>query len=132
VVPLASADGLLSRAHHVVNLLPANDETVNFFDGRRFALLRPGAVFYNVGRGWTVDQEALRAVLEARHLRAAYLDVTDPEPLPPEHPLWSTRGCVITPHSAGGHDNEHERLVAHFLHNLERYRSGWSLLDRIF
>ena len=132
VVALDAADALLGRAHHVVNLLPATRDTVRFFDARRFALLRPGARFYNIGRGSTVDHEALRAALEARHLGAAYLDVADPEPLPPDHPLWSTPGCFITPHSAGGHAGETVRLVEHFLSNLDRYVAGQPLQDRVF
>jgi phosphoglycerate dehydrogenase-like enzyme len=126
-----SAETVLGRAHHVVDLLPARPDTARFFDARRFAQARRGTVFYNVGRGSTVDQDALRSALESEHLRAAYLDVTDPEPLPADHPLWSTRGCVITPHAAGGHAGEDERLVEHFLANLERFRSGRPLLDRI-
>ena len=130
-VSAAALETVLAVADHVIDLLPARADTARFFDARRFAQCRRGAVFYNVGRGSTVDQDALRAALDTEHLRAAYLDVTDPEPLPVDHPLWSTRGCVITPHSAGGHAGEDARLVAHFLTNLERYRSGQPLLDRI-
>jgi phosphoglycerate dehydrogenase-like enzyme len=130
-VSVASLETALAGAHHVVDLLPARSDTARFFDARRLAWFRRGAVFYNVGRGSTVDQDALRAALESGHLRAAYLDVTDPEPLPAAHPLWSTPGCVITPHAAGGHAGEDERLVAHFLANLERFRSGQPLLDRV-
>ena len=93
--------------------------------------MKPGAVFYNIGRGTTVDQDALGEALRSGRLRAAYLDVTDPEPLPPEHPLWTTPNCVITPHTAGGHDNEWTRLVQHFLANLRRHEAGQPLLDRV-
>jgi phosphoglycerate dehydrogenase-like enzyme len=126
-----SADELLARADHVVDLLPARPDTARFFDERRFSRLRRGAIFYNIGRGSTVDLDALRAALETGELRAAYLDVTDPEPLPAHHPLWSTRGCTITPHSAGGHADEDERLVRHFLDNLARFQAGQALVDRI-
>jgi phosphoglycerate dehydrogenase-like enzyme len=131
MVPLADVDGLLARADHVVNILPASAETARFFDRTRFAGFRPGGVFYNIGRGTTVDQEALIESLASGRLRAAYLDVTDPEPLPPEHPLWSAPNCVITPHSAGGHADEQERLVHHFLKNLRRFETNESLADRI-
>ena len=93
--------------------------------------VKPGGIFYNIGRGTTVDQEALRAALESGRLAAAYLDVTDPEPLPPDHPLWATRNCFITPHTAGGRDDEFEQLVRHFLANLLRFEAGIPLLDRI-
>jgi phosphoglycerate dehydrogenase-like enzyme len=132
VVAASESAALFGRSDHVVNMLPARPDTDRFFDTARLSSLRRGAVFYNVGRGSTVDQGALRAALEAEHLRAAYLDVTDPEPLPTDHPLWSTRGCVITPHAAGGHAGEDERLVRHFLENLERFRSGAPLADRLF
>jgi phosphoglycerate dehydrogenase-like enzyme len=124
-------DHALSDADHVVDILPASPSTEGFFDARRLGALRPGAVFYNIGRGTTVDQGALLGALASGHLAAAYIDVTDPEPLPPEHPLWRAPNCVITPHTAGGHADEAERLVRHFLANLARYTSGQPLVDRV-
>jgi phosphoglycerate dehydrogenase-like enzyme len=121
----------LAEADHVVNTLPEGASTEKFVSEEHFAAMKRGAVFYNVGRGRTVDQDALLAALQANRLRAAYLDVTVPEPLPPDHPLWTTRGAYITPHSAGGHDDEHQRFVRHFLENLRRYTSGEPLLDRV-
>ena len=131
VRPVAELEQLLPTADHMVDLLPANAETTRLFDRRRFAAMKPGAVFYNIGRGTTVDQEALGETLRSGRLRAAYLDVTDPEPLPPQHPLWTTPNCVITPHTAGGHENEWVRLVKHFLANLHRHDAGQPLLDRV-
>jgi len=121
----------LGRADHVIDVLPGSPSTDRFFDAARFAGFKPGAVFYNVGRGTTVDQEALRGALLSGRLRAAYLDVTTPEPLPPEHPLWATPGCFITPHTAGGHEDEPQRLVRHFLENLRRFTARQALLDRV-
>jgi phosphoglycerate dehydrogenase-like enzyme len=121
----------LSAADHVVDLLPAGVGTRRFFDGPRLAALKFGVVFYNIGRGSTVDQDALCAALGAGHLAAAYLDVTDPEPLPPDHPLWTTPNCFVTPHTAGGHADEGWRSVQHFLENLARFSDGRSLLDRV-
>jgi phosphoglycerate dehydrogenase-like enzyme len=122
----------LGRADHVIDVLPGSPSTDRFFDADRFAAFKPGAAFYNVGRGTTVDQEALRAALLSGRLRAAYLDVTAPEPLPADHPLWTTPGCFITPHTAGGHQDEPQRLVGHFLENLRRFTARQTLLDRIF
>ncbi len=85
----AEMDGVLNQFDHVVNILPAAEETKHFFNAARFAKMKRGATFYNIGRGDTVDQDALCDALESGHLRAAYLDVTTPEPLPPEHRLWS-------------------------------------------
>jgi phosphoglycerate dehydrogenase-like enzyme len=121
----------LAVADTVVDVLPGNTSTRHAFDAARLAGLKPGAVFINIGRGSTVDQDALRAALIAGRLGAAYLDVTEPEPLPPDHPLWTTPGCTVTPHAAGGHADEGERLVRHFLENLVRFTSGQALLDAV-
>lgn len=123
---------LLAQVDHAVNLLPATEGTRRFFDAQRLKQLRRGAVFYNVGRGSTVDQEALAALLGEGHLQAALLDVTDPEPLPPDHPLWAVPNCFVTPHSAGGHHDEGDRLVAHFIENLRRFERGEPVRDRAF
>jgi phosphoglycerate dehydrogenase-like enzyme len=122
----------LAQADHVVNLLPGTPASAGYFDAQRFAQLKRGAIFYNVGRGTTVDQAALLAALESGQLKAALLDVTDPEPLPPEHPLWRAPNCVITPHMAGGHHDEGDRLVDHFITNLGRFARGEAVLDRAF
>jgi phosphoglycerate dehydrogenase-like enzyme len=121
----------LGDADHVIDVLPDSPSTRRFFDARRIAQLKAGAVFYNIGRGSTVDQEALREALESDRLAAAYLDVTVPEPLPPEHPLWSAPHCFITPHTGGGHAEESVRLVRHFLDNLARFTVSAPLLDRV-
>jgi phosphoglycerate dehydrogenase-like enzyme len=78
-----------------------------------------------------VDQDALLHVLRSGHLDAAWLDVTEPEPLPADHPLEHTPNCFITPHTAGGHRNETETLVRHFLENLRWFVNGAKLRDRI-
>jgi phosphoglycerate dehydrogenase-like enzyme len=122
----------LGAADHVVNLLPGTPATAHYFGPRLFDSFKPGAIFYNVGRGSTVDQDALLAALTSRRLEAALLDVTDPEPLPPQHPLWQAPNCYITPHSAGGHHNEGDRLVDHFISNLERFERSEDVLDRAF
>jgi len=136
-VPVISHDtpgalaAALAQADHVVNILPANPATRHFMDAGRFAQMKPGASFYNIGRGTTVDQEALAAALQSGRLAAAWLDVTDPEPLPPGHPLLALENCHITPHVGGGQGNEKEALVRHFLENLHRLLRGEALLDRV-
>lgn len=131
VLPDGEVDSLLPLADHIVNILPASPETKNFINAERLAQVKPGAVFYNVGRGTTVDQEALRESLLAGRLAAAYLDVTEPEPLPPDDPLWTTPNCFITPHSGGGHSDEMDRLIEHFLENYRRFVGGQELLNRV-
>jgi phosphoglycerate dehydrogenase-like enzyme len=89
-----------------------------------------GAILVNVSHGPVVDTEALGAELYSHRLRAA-LDVTDPEPLPPEHPLWTAPNCFITPHTAGGRRDQDEALVRQFLANLQAWTSNQSMVDRI-
>jgi phosphoglycerate dehydrogenase-like enzyme len=131
VVDISAVDELLPIADHVVNILPANEQTKLFLNATRLAKLKRGAIVYNIGRGSTIDQDALRKELESGRLAAAYLDVTSPEPLPPDHPLWTTPNCYITPHAGGGHSNEKERQVEHFLNNLRRFENREELINRV-
>lgn len=127
----ADVAGVLPLADHVVNCLPDAPATRRFCDAAFFSHLRPGAHYYNIGRGSTVDHTALLAVLRGGRLGGAFLDALDPEPLPPEHPLWAEPRCHITPHLAGGHRAQDENLVRHFTENLQRFISGQPLQDRI-
>ena len=129
VFPISELECHLGWADHVVNLLPASTSTDKLFNAKKFDAMKPGAAFYNVGRGDTVDQEALVAALESGQVGAAYLDVTTPEPLPSDHPLWSAPNCLITPHVAGGMQNEMDVLVDHFLANFKRYVANEPLHD---
>jgi phosphoglycerate dehydrogenase-like enzyme len=122
----------LAKTDHVINILPESDTTIRFFDAARFMQIKLGSRYYSIGRGSTTDQEALRQTLDSGHLSAAYLDVTDPEPLPPDHFLWRTRNCFITPHMSGGHVNESIRIIQHFIDNLARYDRQTLLLDQVF
>jgi len=131
VVPEERLTQVLSEADHVVNVLPENEETLRYVNARRIACMRHGARFYNVGRGATVDQDALLEALESGRIGAAYLDVTSPEPLPPGHPLWIAPNCYITPHTAGGRRDEGIQLVRHFLANLRAFEKGEPLADRV-
>ncbi len=124
-------DEALSVADHVVNVLPENERTRGFLSRARLNVMRSEAFFYNVGRGITVDQDALVEALQLRRIGGAYLDVTAVEPLPTDHPLWSVPNCYITPHSAGGQNREHVALVRHFLICLRRFVQGETLLDRV-
>lgn len=121
----------LRRADHVVNTLPENPGTARRIDAAELEAMPRRAYLYNIGRGTTVNQEALLDALRAGTIAGAYLDVTDPEPLPADHPLWTAPNCHITPHSAGGRDTEHVALAQHFLANLGRYERGEPLVDRV-
>jgi len=123
---------VLSEVDHVVNILPESKATRHFVNEQFLAAMKPGAVFYNIGRGATVDQNALIAALHSNRLGAACLDVTSPEPLPPDDPLWSAPNCYITPHSGGGHKEEYDRLLRHFCDNLNRWEKGETLANRVY
>jgi phosphoglycerate dehydrogenase-like enzyme len=122
---------LAVEADHIVNILPENLESHRFFDAARFSTLKPGAIFYNIGRGATVDQDALLEALRSNRLKAAWLDVTEPEPLPDNHPLRAEPNCFITPHVAGGQVDEAKTLVGHFLKNFDCYVRGEPLWDQV-
>ncbi len=93
-------DEYLPTLDVVILILPLTDESRHFFDARRLALLKDGALLINVARGAIVDSDALLAELRTGRITAA-LDVTDPEPLPAGHPLWREEGVFITPHVGG-------------------------------
>lgn len=129
-LPIDKLDEQLARADHVVNILPASPSTIGFFNRARFARFKAGSIFYNAGRGDTVDQDALFDALNS-NLRGACLDVTTPEPLPSTHRLWTHPKCFITPHTAGGLSNEIDRHVDHFIENFARIRAGRPLVNRV-
>ena len=130
VIAPEAISSALAEADHVVNILPENDDTRGFVNARRLSCCKPGARFYNVGRGPTVDHRALLEALHSGRLASAYLDVFDTEPLPPEDPLWTAPNCFITPHTAGGRHDQDEALVDHFLANLAAFERGEALTDR--
>jgi phosphoglycerate dehydrogenase-like enzyme len=131
IIPIQQIDTYLPLADHVINLLPANDSTVGFFDALRLGRLRSDAYFYNIGRGATVDQSALSGHLHAGRIAGAYLDVMTPEPLPPNDLLWNAPNCFLTPHTAGGFRGEMIRLVEHFLENLSRFTAEQNLVNQV-
>ena len=118
-----SLEELLPRADIVAVCVPGNDSTFHMLDSNRLNMMKPGAILVNVGRGSTVDTNALAQVLERGHLRGAALDVTDPEPLPSDHRLWELKNCVITPHTAGAYHLPEtlERIVRICASNLWAY-----------
>ena len=122
--------GLAREADVIVNALPLTDSTRGILDAAFFeAIEGPGPrYFINVGRGATVDTEALLDALRSGHLAGAGLDVTDPEPLPRDHALWLEPNVIITPHvSSGGGDRLRQRLMT--LENMRRYLAGDRLLN---
>lgn len=131
VVKQSETDKFLPEADHIINILPANSGTQNFLSAERLANLKSGAFVYNIGRGSTIDQNALIKELKSGKIAGAYLDVTDPEPLPPEHHLWRVPNCFITPHIAGGFVGEKASQVRHFIDNLQHFERGEKLINQI-
>lgn len=116
----------LGEADIVASCLPGTRETYRLYDAKAFAAMKEGAYFLNVGRGSSVDSLALADALNSGHLAGASVDVTDPEPLPPEHPLWSAKNILVTPHISGGdHLRETKnRIIGIAADNLGRFVSG--------
>lgn len=113
--PVVTADDLaqvLAEADVLVNILPATEATTGVIDAAVLAQLPRKAWLVNVGRGATVDQDALRTALWDGVIAGAALDVTTPEPLPATDPLWKAPNLILTPHSAGGRPLGAEELVA--------------------
>lgn len=127
VYETARLDDALRESDYVVNILPLTNETEHIFNAERFAVMKRGAYFINVGRGGTVRTEDLIEALNKGVIAGAGLDVFEQEPLPTDHPLWSMPNVIITPHNAGGMTVRNtERLVKLFVDNLKIYLSGES------
>ena len=128
---IGSLPEFLSASQAVVNVLPSTADTRRVMDADRFALMQPGAVYVSIGRGATTDHDALFDALESGHLSAAVLDVTRPEPLPVESPLWSHPRARITPHVAGdAMVNSASRLIADNIRRIEQGDQPFPVVDR--
>lgn len=114
----------LASADFVVLAAPLTDSTHGLFDAGMFAAMRPGARLVNVGRGELVSTDDLVDALRSGAVGGAALDVVDPEPLPPYHPLWDLPGVVITPHNSGDFFGWQDTLVDVFAENFRRWREG--------
>ncbi len=114
----------VSTADHVVACLPGGVETIRIFNREIFAAMKAGASFHAVSRGSVIDFAALEEALISGHLKFAGLDVTDPEPLPPECPLWEMPNVLLTSHSAGWSPRLADRLCDLFVENLQNIRNG--------
>ena len=113
----------LPKADIVAMSLPGNQDTYHMMNAERLALMKENAVLINVGRGITVDTDALVKALQEKRIAGACLDVTDPEPLPAEHPLWDMENVILTPHISGGYalPETLEQILTICIENLECY-----------
>ncbi len=123
-------DALLPTFDIVILILPLTAQTHHFIDGRRLSRLKDGATLINVSRGAVVDTDALVSELKKRRIAAA-LDVTDPEPLPTDHPLWRMDNVIITPHVGGDSKAFLPRGQKLVEEQIRRFASGQELLHVI-
>lgn len=121
---------LLPSADIVVLVLPDTAQTRGLLGARELAALPEGALVVNVGRGSAIDTDALTLAVAERRVRAA-IDVTAPEPLPSDHPLWTLDGAIITPHVAGGSDSFYPRAKRLVEQQLVRFAKGEPLVNLV-
>lgn len=129
VLPISRLDEALPQARNLIMALPGTAETYHILNRARIALLPRGAYVVNVGRGAAVEQEPLAEALNAGRLGGAALDVMDPEPLPGDHPLWTARNIILTPHVSGNMTLGYtcDRNVEMFCEDLGNYAAGRNL-----
>jgi phosphoglycerate dehydrogenase-like enzyme len=109
----------------VILAVPATAETEKMIGATELAAMKPSATLVNIARGTVVDQDALIEALQTKQIANAFLDVTDPDPLPADHPLWAVENAHVTMHLSGrAQDKMFIRSATRFLENLERYRNG--------
>jgi phosphoglycerate dehydrogenase-like enzyme len=132
VFGIAELTESLTDADHLVVTLPHTPQSRGLFNAAAFAAMKPGANIYNVGRGPVIDTDALIAALESGHLGGAGLDVTDPEPLPSESPLWEMENVLITAHTSGAtprYWDRQEALIAETIRCIQRGERPPTLVD---
>ena len=133
MLPQQQLDQVLPETEILVMALPAVADTAGILSRERIALLPREAIVVNVGRGSAIDQDALMEALNAGRIAGAALDVVVPEPLPKEHPLWSTRNLLLTPHISGNMSLGYtcDRNLDMFCRDLDNYAAGRPLEHRV-
>lgn len=121
---IAALHDALADVDQVAITLPETPQTRGLFDAHAFAAMKPGAIVYNVGRGPVIDMAALIDALETGRLGGAGLDVTDPEPLPADSPLWDMENVLITSHTSGSTPKYWDRLGPLVAENIRRIQNG--------
>ena len=122
---------VLPEADYVIVCTPGTTETDKLFGHKEFEIMKSNAIIINVGRGFVIDSNTLTDALNERKIHGAGLDVTEPEPLPPEHPLWNARNILITPHVSAATSVTTERRVGVFVDLLKRYMAGQELYNLV-
>jgi phosphoglycerate dehydrogenase-like enzyme len=129
VLPHGRLSELLAKSDYVVVSVPLTGETREMFGAEQFAEMKDGAILINVARGAIIDQPAMIVALQQGTIAGAGLDVTTPEPLPPESPLWKMENVIITPHISADVDDYWGRTAEVFLDNLGRFLAGQELAN---
>lgn len=121
----------LSKADYVIICLPGNTETNHLFDANLFKQMKPAAIIVNIGRGTSVNQSDLIDALQNNQIGGALLDVTTPEPLPAESPLWDMPNVIITPHCSASNPHTMDRAVERLCINMEAFLQGTPLPNEV-
>lgn len=131
VLPSSRTNEVLAQSDFVLLLLPATPDTENFIDADRLGHMKPSAYLLNFGRGALIDDAALIAAVNDKKIAGAVLDVFRQEPLPKEHPFWTTEGIQVLPHIGGGHPRRDSVVAKLFVDNLGRFLDGKPLLQEV-
>jgi phosphoglycerate dehydrogenase-like enzyme len=129
VLPPERTREVLAQSDYVLVLLPATPETDNFIDTERLGMMKPGAWLLNFGRGHVVKDDDLVAAVKAKKIAGAMLDVFRQEPLPADHPFWTTEGIIVLPHIGGPHPQRDKFVARLFADNLGRFLGGKPLKE---
>ncbi len=129
IYPPEGLDDLLAESDHVAITLPLTDETRGLFGAAEFAKMKSTAFIYNIGRGAIINNDALINALRTGSIAGAALDVTDPEPLPAESPLWDMENVVITAHTSGRGPYYWERGIELLVENIGRFMRDEPMLN---
>jgi len=129
VLPAERTPEVLAQADFLLLLLPATRETDNFIDAARLAMMKPGAWLLNFGRGHLIKDDDLVAAVKAKKIAGAVLDVFRQEPLPADHPFWTTEGILVLPHIGGPHPQRDKFVARLFVENLGRFLEGKPLKE---
>jgi D-2-hydroxyacid dehydrogenase (NADP+) len=131
VYPAEELTTALAQADHVALCLPLTEETRHIVATAELHAMRPTAYIYNVGRGASIDPDALIQALQTGVIAGAGLDVTDPEPVPADSPLWSIPNVILSQHTSGMSPHNADRVTELFAANLKRYLAGEPLQQKI-
>jgi phosphoglycerate dehydrogenase-like enzyme len=129
VLPPERTPQVLAESDFLLLLLPATRETDNFINAERLGMMKPSTWLLNFGRGHLIKDDDLVAAVKAKKIAGAVLDVFRQEPLPAEHPFWTTEGIIVLPHIGGPHPQRDKIVARLFVDNLGRFLDGKPLKE---